>query len=89
MSSEIALKAADEIAKEYDNYVSERGWIGPLVVFNLLKLYISPGMQLLDIGIGTGLCSNLFFKAGVKIYGLDGSAEMLKVCALKNMTEEL
>ena len=89
MSSEIALKAADTIAQSYDHYVSERGWIGPEMVFNLLEPHISEGMQLLDIGIGTGLCSLRFHEAGVKIYGLDGSAEMLKACASKNMTEEL
>jgi predicted TPR repeat methyltransferase len=89
MSSEIALKAADNIASDYDRYVRERNWIGPEAVFSLLKSYISRGQNLLDIGIGTGLCSIEFHKAGLKIYGIDGSSEMLKVCKKKKITQEL
>jgi predicted TPR repeat methyltransferase len=89
MSSSVALKAADKLAKDYDHYVSHRGWIGPDVVYNMLKSYITRAQKLLDIGIGTGLSSIQFYKSGVNIYGLDGSAEMLKECASKNFTEEL
>ena len=30
-----------------------------------------------------------FHKAGLRIFGLDGSSEVLEVCAAKNFTEEL
>jgi predicted TPR repeat methyltransferase len=89
MSSFVALEWADKLAKDYDEYVKERGWIGPDMVYKLLEPEIMPCQNLLDIGIGTGLSSIQFYKAGVKVYGIDGSQEMLKVCAKKNFTEEL
>lgn len=89
MPSYLALKAADILAKDYDEYVKQRSWIGPDVIYNMLKSYITHAQKLLDIGIGTGLSSIQFYKSGVKIYGLDGSQEMLKECAKKNFTEEM
>jgi len=89
MSSAIALKAADKIASEYDQYVIQRGWVGPDVVFSILQPSISANQILLDIGIGTGLCSIKFHEAGVKIYGVDGSFEMISACGRKNFTQEL
>jgi predicted TPR repeat methyltransferase len=89
MSSEIALNAANNIAKEYDQYINDRGWIGPDIVYSLLESAISKEKDLLDIGIGTGLCSIKFQKAGLRVFGIDGSAEMLKVCGKKKFTEEL
>jgi len=47
--------------------------------------YLNPHDTLLDIGIGTGRSSFLFQKAGLKIYGVDGSAEMLKICRKKGI----
>jgi predicted TPR repeat methyltransferase len=89
MSSFIALKAADNIAKDYDHYLKQRGWIGPDVVYSMLESSIRCDQKLLDIGIGTGLSSVQFHKAGVKVYGIDGSAEMLNECAKKNYAKEL
>jgi len=89
MSSAIALKAADNIAPQYDRYLNERGWVGPDVVFGILQSSITTNQILLDIGIGTGLSSIKFHEAGVKIYGVDGSAEMIKVCSRKNFAQEL
>ncbi len=43
----------------------------------------------MDIGIGTGLCSSLFFMHGLKIYGLDNSDEMLAMCRQKGIATEL
>jgi len=42
-----------------------------------------------DIGIGTGLASRSFAKLGLKVYGCDGSAEMLKVCESKAFATDL
>jgi len=89
MSSYLALKAADNLAKDYDEYVKQRSWIGPDVIYNTLKPFITRAQKLLDIGIGTGLSSIQFHKSGVKVYGLDGSQEMLKECAKKNFAEEV
>jgi predicted TPR repeat methyltransferase len=89
MSAEIALKAANNLAKDYDQYINDRCWIGPDIVYSLLESSISKDQDLLDIGIGTGLCSIKFRKAGLKVFGIDGSQEMLKACRKKNFTEEL
>ena len=83
------LKLADEFAKDYDKYVNSKYWHGPEMLFGLMYEYIQQGQLLLDIGIGTGLSSKPFYVAGLKIYGIDGSTEMLKMCSKKNITEEL
>jgi len=44
---------------------------------------------LLDIGIGTGLGSLPFAKTGLKIFGIDGSGEMLKICNSKEFATDL
>jgi predicted TPR repeat methyltransferase len=44
---------------------------------------------LLDLGIGSGLSSILFHKAGLQIFGLDGSSEVLEVCRSKGFTAGL
>lgn len=50
---------------------------------------IKPGETLLDIGIGTGLGSFLFHRAGLEIYGFDRSIEMLKICESKGFAAHL
>jgi len=59
------------------------------IIFGMCYEYITPGDSLLDLGIGTGLSSNLFAKAGLIISGLDGSEEMLKECEKKGFAEEI
>ena len=44
---------------------------------------------MLDTGIGTGLSALPFSRAGLEVYGLDGSAEMLQICRRKNIAIEL
>jgi ubiquinone/menaquinone biosynthesis C-methylase UbiE len=51
--------------------------------------YIKSGDALLDLGMGTGLSSVLFVKAGLNITGLDGSLEMLKECQKKDSQKKL
>jgi len=72
-----------EISGNYDEKAQATGWHGPAVVFGLAFEYTEPGQTLLDIGIGTGLGSALFHKAGLNIIGLDISKEMLEVCRNK------
>jgi predicted TPR repeat methyltransferase len=43
----------------------------------------------LDLGIGSGLSSIPFHKAGLRVYGLDGSSEVLEVCRSKGFAVEL
>jgi predicted TPR repeat methyltransferase len=89
MYSAVTLQAADEFAAEYEAYVLQRNWYGPDVLFGLLYEFIAEGQQLLDIGIGTGYSSRLFYRAGLEISGVDGSAKMLEICRSKNMAGDL
>jgi len=75
------------MANEYDS--KKEGWHGPEVVFGLVYEFIKPGQAVLDIGIGTGLGSILFHKAGLHVYGMDMSPQMLEVCRNKGFTEDL
>jgi len=71
---------------EYDREAEASGWFGPEIVFGLAYSYVEPGQRLLDIGIGTGLSSILFKKAGLEITGIDLAPEMLEVCRGKGFT---
>jgi len=76
-------------ASDYDQLTQKYQWYGPEILFGLCYESIKPGDTLLDIGIGTGLCSSLFFKHGLEIFGLDNSDEMLEMCRQKGIAKEL
>lgn len=73
----------------YEMKAHESNWTGPDIVFGLSYRHIQPQETILDIGIGTGLSSILFHKAGLQIYGVDNSAKMLKACESKQVTVDL
>ncbi len=83
------LECADIFAPEYDTEVLANGWCAPEIVFDLMSEFILPGETLLDIGIGTGLSAFPFKKAGLSIYGIDGSIEMIKICDSKKIAIKL
>lgn len=78
-----------ERAAAYDKNAAGHRWVGPEILFGLSYKYMKPRESLLDIGIGTGLSSALFHKAGLLVKGIDLSAEMLAQCRSKNITVEL
>lgn len=78
-----------EKAGIYDREAQATGWHGPAVVFGLAFKYTKPCQTLLDIGIGTGLGSELFHKAGLNVIGMDISEEMLEVCRKKGFAVRL
>ena len=78
-----------QAAMDYDNQAKATDWFGSDVVFGLAYEFVMPGESILDVGIGSGLSSISFHKIGLRVYGLDGSSEILKVCAAKNFTVEL
>lgn len=82
------IEAHDREADQYDCQAGEWGW-NPEVFLGLMWTYALPGKHLLDAGIGTGLCSEPFFKAGVKISGFDGSEKMLHLCRGKHISNDL
>ena len=79
----------NQAAQNYDEQARKTDWFGPEVVFGLAYEFVKPGDTLLDLGIGSGLSSIPFHRAGLQIFGLDGSSEVLEVCAAKKFTEEL
>lgn len=81
--------SSSSMAREYDRKAEEYDWRGPEVVFGLLYAFVNPGESVLDIGIGTGLGSVLFHKAGLHVYGMDISPEMLEACRGKGFTADL
>ena len=76
-------------ANEYDRSAEHKNWRGPEVVFGLAYAFVEPGQSLLDIGIGTGLSAALFHKAGLVVYGMDLSPQMLEACRGKGFTSDL
>lgn len=77
------------MATDYDRKAEEYDWRGPEVVFGLSYAFANPGESVLDIGIGTGLGSVLFHKAGLHVYGMDISHEMLEACREKGFAADL
>ncbi len=84
-----AIDYYNEFAPEYDKLAEEYYWLSPRVMFGIMFKYIQPDHKLLDIGIGTGLSSEPFKRMGLKIYGVDGSEEMLHLCSKKGITSNL
>ena len=89
MNADITNSTHNEDAPYYDKQVAEHGCHGHEVLFGLMYEYVKPGETLLDIGIGTGLASFLFHKAGLQISGFDSSREMLEVCESKGFAAQL
>ena len=75
--------------EDYDASAKKFKWFGYDVVFGMMFEYINSKEKLLDLGIGTGLGSIPFHKAGLVIYGVDISQELLDVCKQKGFAKEL
>lgn len=80
---------APGFASKYEEKTEKANWLGPELLFGLSYRNIRKGEKILDLGIGTGLCSELFHSAGLRIYGMDISSEMLKIAGSKKIAEEL
>ena len=89
MTNTDTINVHDQGAAQYDKQVQEYNSYGHDALFGMSFEYVNPRDCLLDLGIGTGLASRSFAKLGLKVYGCDGSAEMLKVCESKGFAKEL
>jgi ubiquinone/menaquinone biosynthesis C-methylase UbiE len=83
------IEVHDNSADVYDNMSVLTEYHGHEVLFGLAYEYLFQGSSVLDVGIGTGLSSYLFYKAGLKVYGIDGSKKMLDMCKKKEFATEL
>lgn len=83
------ISAHDDEASQYDQQVREYEYYAHDIIFGMSFEYINAHERLLDIGIGTGLASLPFAKAGLEIFGFDGSSKMLKICESKSFVKEL
>ncbi len=79
----------DAYASDYDRQVQLAGCYLAEVLFGLCYEFILPGQLLLDAGIGTGLSAMPFAKAGLQVYGMDFSPEMLELCREKGFAAGL
>ena len=66
MEKDDSIRTHNEQATEYDQQAHEYGWFGGEVLFGLSFEYMNPQDRLLNIGIGTGLSSQPFAKAGLE-----------------------
>lgn len=82
-SDEYDPVAAQATAEAYDAEAQATEYRGPDIAFGLMCEYVAPGQSILDLGIGTGLSSVPFRKAGLRVYGVDCSQEMLDACRWK------
>ena len=89
MNSETNLFFKKEFAGKYDDAVKKQKWYGAEILFGMVYEYLKSTDKILDIGIGTGLSATAFHKAGLEIYGLDYSKEMLEACEQKNIAVDL
>lgn len=86
-----AQRHFDLWAAQYDANVAGYDYIVPQVVAAHITPYISPHARVLDIGIGTGLCSDVMQHnhPGIHITGIDISPRMLLECKRKGITDDL
>ncbi|MCK5056193.1 MAG: class I SAM-dependent methyltransferase [Candidatus Aminicenantes bacterium] len=83
------IKSHDEFARTYDSQAKQYNSYVFEVLFGMCYEFVKPGESLLDLGIGTGLSSVHFARAGLDITGLDESIEMLKECGKKGFAKEI
>lgn len=89
MKDRSIIRAHDDEAARYDQQVQDYEYHVHDVLFEMSFEYIRADDHLLDIGIGTGLASLPFARAGLEIYGFDASTEMLKICESKSFAKQL
>ena len=83
------VEYSNQFADEYDALARDCEWFGGDALFGMMFEYIRPGDRLIDLGIGTGLGSQLFYRAGLKVAGIDISRPMLEKCGAKGISRDL
>lgn len=83
MSGINAIAAHAAGAAGYDQSAEQYGWRGHEILFGMCHTIIEPGMDMLDLGTGSGLAAWPFIRHGLQAFGLDGSRPMLEQAAAK------
>jgi predicted TPR repeat methyltransferase len=79
----------DGHAEDYDCLAEHYLWRGHEILFGMAYDATAAPARLLDVGIGTGMGSQLFARAGWQVWGFDGGAKLLAQCAQKGFAVDL
>lgn len=80
----------DKLASVYDTATKgEFQWIAPDKLIKNIKPYTRKGVEVLDIGVGTGQTASAFIKIGASVTGIDISQKMLDVAGSKFQFKQL
>jgi len=83
-------KYNDQLSTKYD--IATQGefkWTAPSVFIKNIKPFMKKNIDVLDIGVGTGQTSEIFFCKGIKVTGIDISQKMLDVAWSKYKFKKL
>ena len=80
-------KQYSDWAASYDRDTAGYGWSAPQRLLGALGAFAAPraGQRVLDVGVGTGLSTQPYLKAGAKVTGLDISTRMLEEIRKKKL----
>lgn len=77
-----AIKVYDIIAKDYANKFDPVESDEDLVFLNIFLSYLKLGMNIIDLGCGPGFSAGYFVKKGMKVEGVDLSANMIAIARI-------
>jgi predicted TPR repeat methyltransferase len=83
----------DDFAESFDRNLEELGYRAPQLLFDAVMqsgaLQTQHGLDVLDIGCGTGLCGPLLRPIGRRLVGVDLSPNMLSKAAMRAVYDQL
>lgn len=90
MQGKKSIEYYDNLGMKYDFFAEKANYKSPEIIYRLLKKNgLKDKISLLDIGIGTGLCSERFTNKNIEVTGIDGSQKLLDECKEKGFEGEL
>ena len=90
--AELVSQAFDDIADDFDDRLVRRlGYQGPERLEALIAAHVAPdgGLDILDLGCGTGLCAPFLKPFARRLAGVDLSAGMLAKAAARGLYDDL